>query len=64
MEGRHIVMSTGPVPTFLEAQKADGYWVKPGPGYNPKYRSTVWSLSMLAQLGADGSDSRPGLAGG
>ena len=29
-----------------------GYWVEPGPGYNPKYRSTVWSVIMLAQLGA------------
>jgi hypothetical protein len=29
-----------------------GYWVEPGPGYNPKYRSTVWAISLLAQLGA------------
>jgi hypothetical protein len=29
-----------------------GFWCEPGPGYNPKYRSTVWSLIMLAQLGA------------
>jgi hypothetical protein len=29
-----------------------GYWVEPGPGYNPKYRSTVWSMILLAQLGA------------
>ena len=32
----------------------DGYWSKPGAGYNPKYFSTVWSLIMLAQLGASG----------
>jgi len=32
--------------------QADGYWVRPGPGYNPKYRSAVWSLILLAQLGA------------
>jgi hypothetical protein len=30
----------------------DGYWCKPGPGYLPKYRSTVWSICLLAQLGA------------
>jgi hypothetical protein len=30
----------------------DGYWIRPGPGYNPKYRSTTWSLILLAQLGA------------
>ncbi|TKJ29088.1 MAG: nitrogen fixation protein NifH, partial [Chloroflexi bacterium B3_Chlor] len=53
------VMSTGPVPTILENQESDGYWVEPGPGYRPKYRSIVWSVSMLAQLGADGSD--PGI---
>ena len=29
-----------------------GYWSKPGPGYNPKYFSAVWSLITLAQLGA------------
>jgi len=29
-----------------------GYWIEAGPGYNPKYRSTVWSVIMLAQLGA------------
>jgi len=26
--------------------------VEPGPGYNPKYQSTVWSIILLAQLGA------------
>jgi len=58
VEARHAVMSDGPVPVILDAQHPEGYWVKPGPGYNPKYRSTVWSVSMLAQLGADGSDPR------
>jgi hypothetical protein len=35
-----------------------GYWVKPGPGYNPKYRSTVWSMILLAQLGASASEDQ------
>jgi len=30
----------------------EGYWVKPGPGYSPKYKSIVWSLISLGQLGA------------
>ena len=42
----------GPIATILEKMNPEGYWVKPGPGYLPKYRSTVWSLIMLAQLGA------------
>ena len=55
-EARRKTMSSGPVPVILDAQNAEGYWVEPGPGYRPKYRSIVWSVSMLAQLGADGSD--------
>jgi len=52
------VMRVGPVPAILDAQSADGYWVKPGPGYSPKYRGTLWSVLFLAQLGADGHDER------
>lgn len=42
----------GPIATVLSEMDAEGFWVEPGPGYNPKYRSTVWSVIMLAQLGA------------
>ncbi len=42
----------GPIAEILANMQEDGYWVGPGPGYNPKYRSTVWSLIMLAQVGA------------
>lgn len=52
------VMQTGPVPAILDAQADEGYWVKPGAGYAPKYRGTLWSLLFLAQLGADGRDER------
>jgi len=52
------VMRAGPVPAILDAQYPEGYWVKPGPGYSPKYRSTLWSVLFLAQLGADGRDER------
>ncbi|RLC66757.1 MAG: nitrogen fixation protein NifH [Chloroflexi bacterium] len=52
------VMHTGPVPAILEAQYPAGYWIKPGPGYSPKYRSTLWQVIFLAQLGAQGKDER------
>jgi len=52
------VMRTGPVPAILDAQYPDGYWVRPGPGYSPKYRATLWQVIFLAQLGADGQDGR------
>jgi len=52
------VMLTGPVPAILKAQYPEGYWVKPGPGYSPKYCGTIWQILFLAQLGADGRDER------
>ena len=58
INARRGVMSSGPVPAILKAQAAEGYWVKPGPGYAPKYRGTVWQIIFLAQLGADGDDPR------
>jgi hypothetical protein len=50
-EARAAIMTTGPVPAILDAQYPDGYWVKPGGGYSPKYRSTVWQIILLAELG-------------
>jgi hypothetical protein len=49
---RRTAHAHGPIATILDAMDSTGYWVEPGPGYNPKYRSTVWSLILLAQLGA------------
>jgi hypothetical protein len=42
----------GPIATILAQMDQAGFWVEPGPGYNPKYRSTVWAVILLAQLGA------------
>jgi hypothetical protein len=42
----------GPIASILSHMDLAGYWAAPGPGYNPKYRSTVWSAITLAQLGA------------
>ncbi|MGD8621302.1 MAG: hypothetical protein PVH60_05065 [Anaerolineales bacterium] len=42
----------GPIVELLDAMHPEGFWAKPGHGYLPKYRSTVWSLITLAQLGA------------
>ncbi len=43
----------GPIAAVLAEMEEAGYWARPGPGYNPKYRSTAWSIILLAQLGAD-----------
>lgn len=56
---RKAAHQEGPIAAVLSHMEEEGYWVRPGPGYNPKYRSTVWSLILLAQLGASvGEDPR------
>ena len=55
---RDAAMRSDPIATILAAQATEGYWVKPGPGYTPKYHGTVWQVSFLDQMGADGSDPR------
>ena len=42
----------GPIAVVLSKMEKEGYWVRPGPGYTQKYRSTVWAMILLAQLGA------------
>jgi hypothetical protein len=49
---REIAHTTGPIAKILKEMHPDGYWVKEGPGYLPKYRSSVWSIILLSQLGA------------
>jgi hypothetical protein len=55
---RAAIMDSEPVRAILAARHPDGYWVEPGPGYRPKYTSTVWQLIILTDLGADGADER------
>ncbi len=53
----------GPIAKILAAMGGRGFWVNAGPGYNPKYRSTVWAMTTLAHLGAQmGEDDRIALA--
>jgi hypothetical protein len=52
-----------PIAGILANLDEAGFWVKPGPGYNPKYKSSVWSILFLAQLGAKiDADERISLA--
>jgi hypothetical protein len=57
-EARAGAMRADPIAGILAAQDAAGWWVKPGPGYAPKYSGTVWNLIFLEQLGADPADVR------
>jgi hypothetical protein len=55
---RKMAHKEGPIAEILSKMDKTGYWVKAGPGYNPKYSSTVWSIILLAQLGALASEDR------
>jgi hypothetical protein len=60
---KEIAHQTGPISEVLANMDPAGYWAAPGPGYNPKYRSTVWAIILLAQLGASiDQDERLGRA--
>lgn len=48
---RRAAHSDGPIAAILGQMDPAGYWAAPGPGYTPKYRSTVWSVITLAELG-------------
>lgn len=53
---RREAHTDGPIAAILAHMEPDGFWVKSGHGYNPKYRSTVWALIALAQLGASAKE--------
>jgi hypothetical protein len=53
VEARQAAHTSGPIALVLDKMQPEGYWAKPGPGYTTKYRSTAWTLILLAQLGAD-----------
>jgi len=55
---RKLAHKEGPIAEVLLHMDKEGYWVKAGPGYNPKYRSTVWSMILLAQLGASANEDK------
>jgi hypothetical protein len=52
-QAKAAAMDTDPITSILSAQNPAGWWVKPGPGYGPKYLGTVWQVIFLDQLGAD-----------
>lgn len=55
-QARLAIMDSEPVKKILAMQDTEGFWVKPGTGYSPKYQSTAWQILFLGELGADGSN--------
>jgi hypothetical protein len=58
VEARRRAMESEPIRGILAAQDPAGWWVRPGPGYGPKYTGTIWNVVFLEQLGADPADER------
>ncbi|RMF29537.1 MAG: hypothetical protein D6759_13670, partial [Chloroflexi bacterium] len=48
---RSQIEGSRPVREILAAQYPAGYWMRPGIGYSPKYRATLWQIIFLAELG-------------
>lgn len=49
---KEAIVSSDPVTRTLAAQYPEGYWIKPGRGYSPRYKAIVWQLMFLTDLGA------------
>jgi hypothetical protein len=59
IEAKKQIMRSEPVTKLLSRQKKEGNWFEPENFYSKcKYKGTVWSFIILAELGADGGDKR------
>lgn len=57
-QARAALMTSGPVGALLEQQSEDGSWGEINRFYRDKYHGAVWTLLLLAELGADPEDPR------
>lgn len=52
INAREAAYAEGAIGQILAKMNPEGWWAKPGAGYGPKYKGSVWALIALAQLGA------------
>jgi hypothetical protein len=55
-EARRAIRESGPAPAILAGQSADGHWQTDRSFYTPKYVSSHWAMTLLAELGLDETD--------
>jgi len=55
---REAILTEGPGAEILARQRPDGSWLEEENAYNPLYKSSVWQLVFLSELGAEGNDER------
>jgi hypothetical protein len=58
VKARQEIIRSGVVPAILSQQSKSGKWNGERSYYTPKYISTHWSLTLLTELGVDGSEPR------
>ncbi|HYA22341.1 MAG TPA: nitrogen fixation protein NifH [Thermoproteota archaeon] len=59
IETKDQIMKIGPVPKILAKEKGGGYWGRPEEFYfRSKYKGGVWQLIILAELGANGNNTK------
>jgi hypothetical protein len=56
-EAQARAMTSPPLSTILKRQRTEGRW-NDGGMYGPKYTGSHWSMLLLAEYGAEGSDPR------
>jgi hypothetical protein len=56
LAARAAAHRAGAISLVLENMQPEGFWARPGPGYGPKYHSTVWALILLAQMGGSAEE--------
>jgi len=57
-KAKEAIMNEGLVPKILEKMTDGGYWETSPSFYTAKYKGTSWQLIILAEFGADATDSR------
>ena len=55
---RREMAASGPIPAILARQTERGNWANERNYYSPKYTSTHWRMTLLAELAADPADER------
>lgn len=57
-QAREQILHSPPVQQIFAAQDATGFWENPASLDQPRYRATLWSLALLAELGAPRASRR------
>ncbi len=58
VQAREQILYSLPVQQIFAAQDAAGFWENPESIDQPRYRATLWSLALLAELGAPRTSRR------